>query len=470
MNINIEKKDIIWSYLGTLLSMMINFLMLPLIIYFLDNNMLGLWYVFLSIGALVTLFDCGFTVTFARNITYCWSGAEKLEKENISTASGNMPNFVLMKKVLKACKFIYLIISSIALFVLLTFGSWYIYHLTKSIVVYDYFIAWGIYIISIFFNLYYGYYISFLRGVGAIDEVNKCTVIARVLQIIITVISLYLGYGIIGLSLGYLAYGFIFRGLAKYKFYNYKNIGNELNTVVDKVAFIEIKNLFFIIWHNAWKDGCISITNYISDQVSILICSLYLTLSDTGIYSLGTQIATAVAVIASTLYTTYQPQIQNAYFNRNLQRLQNTMSIIVVTFILLFIIVMLLTFSIGIPILKLIKPEAIISGKLLLGLCLYQFILKFRNCYTSYFSCTNRIPYLKAFVLTSALSIALSITLLEYFNTGLWGLIIAQIVSQLIYNSWYWMYKAHNELKLTFIELVLLGIKNLKKVRSNNYA
>ena len=66
------------------------------------------------------------------------------------------------------------------------------------------------------------------------------------------------------------------------------------------------------------------------------------------------------------------------------------------------------TLLIGLPILRLIKPETIVSVPILLGLSLYQFILKFRNCYTSYFSCTNRIWYVRSFAISAIICILLS--------------------------------------------------------------
>ena len=83
MIIRIQKKDIMWSYLGALLSMTANIIMIPFLVYFLSSDMLGLWYVFCSIGAMTALFDFGFSTTFARNITYCWSGASILKKRGL---------------------------------------------------------------------------------------------------------------------------------------------------------------------------------------------------------------------------------------------------------------------------------------------------------------------------------------------------------------------------------------------------
>src|SRR5699024_5935859 len=129
----------------------------------------------------------------------------------------------------------------------------------------------------------------------------------------------------------------IFRILGKHHFYQYQDIGANLNKVEGKISIAEIKELFNIIWHNAWKEGTISLCNYCCNQVSTLICSAYLSLAETGVYSIGVQIASAIATIAGTLYNTYQPELQSAYVVANKEKMRKVMSIIVITFIYLFI-------------------------------------------------------------------------------------------------------------------------------------
>ncbi|EKQ56965.1 MULTISPECIES: O-unit flippase-like protein [unclassified Clostridium] len=461
MKITVTKRGLIWSYIGTIMSMTANILMLPFIIYYLDADMLGLWYVFTSIGAIATLFDFGFAVTFARNITYCWSGAEELRKENVVFVEEREPNFQVMKRVLYTCRYIYLILSLFALLLLLTIGTSYICYISRGIIGYKHIIAWVIYSIAAFLNLYYGYYASFLRGVGAIDLANKNTVIARAAQIIVTIVFLAAGAGIIGASAAYLVYGTLFRVLGKFRFYQYHGIGERLKQINEKHDKQQVKDLFFVVWHNAWRDGSISIFNYFCNQVSVLICSVYLSLSETGVYSIGVQIASAIAAIAATLYTAYQPGLQEAYINNNRKKLKSFMSIIVTVFIGIFIFGVLGTVFVGLPLLRLVKPETIVTVPVLLGLCVYQFMLTFRNCYTSYFSCTNRIPYVKAFMVSAILCVVFSFIFIGPLNSGIYGLIIAQILSQALYNIWAWPIKAHKELELSFSEMIHIGVEEI---------
>lgn len=458
MRVKLSKKDLVWSYLGTAMSLGANVILIPVLVYYLNSDMLGLWYVFASVGGIATLFDFGFNVTFSRNITYCWSGVSKLEKDSVSFNDFERNvDFSLMKKVLDTCKSIYFLISFSALMLMLTAGTIYIMNISKEINGNMHLIAWFVYAAAVFMNLYYGYYASFLRGVGAVGDVNINTIVARCVQIVGTIMFLMLGLDILGACLAYLMYGTVFRILGKKKFYAYKGIGENLQKVDRNVNTEEKKKLFSVVWHNAWREGLVALANYGSNQATTLICSLYLSLTDTGIYSLSVQLATAIAMASSTLYGAYQPELQSAYVANDRLKVQRIMSLIVMSYIILFILGTIVVAFVGIPVLSLIKPETVISMPVLLGLCLYQFILNFRNCYTSYFSSTNRLVYFKAFIISTIVCIVLSFILLGKFEMGMTGLIVAQIVSQLFYNAWYWTIKAHKEMKLTLSDMIKLA-------------
>lgn len=464
MKINLTKKDVVWSYIGTILSMGANFLMLPFLMYFLSDDALGLWYIFASIGAIATLFDFGFGVTFARNVTYAWTGARELKKEGVEFASNCEPDYKLMKKVLTTCKIIYGIIAAFALILLLTLGTCYIIYVSRELEGYTHIVAWVVYAMAVFLNLYYGYYASFLRGVGDVAQANKNTVWSRLLQIILMIVFLSMGFGLIGACTAYLAYGTLFRLLGKKYFYKYKGIGGKLEEIREKPSNVEIMEMFKIVWHNAWRDGLISLCNYFCNQVSTLICSCYLSLAETGVYSIGVQIASAIATIAGTLYNAYQPELQSAYIVADKEKMKKTMSMIVMSFTYIFIVGTVAFCIVGMPILRLIKPSAVVSAPVLLGLCSYQFILKYRNCYTSYFSCTNRIIYVGGFTVSAILCVGLSFVAIGPLDMGIWGLIIAQIISQAVYNMWKWPMLAHKELELTLRKMIEIGTKESSRL------
>lgn len=51
-----------------------------------------------------------------------------------------------------------------------------------------------------------------------------------------------------------------------------------------------------------------------------------------------------------------------------------------------------------------------------------------------------------------------------WFHYGVWGLIVAQIISQGIYNAWAWMVKAHKEMDLSAQETIFYGWRETKQI------
>lgn len=458
MKIVVNRKDVIWSYLATLFSMIVNFLILPFVLRYLDDSSIGLYYIFTSLSGISALFDFGFTVSFSRNIAYCWSGSTRLNKEGADSVTDNAGvDFVLMKKVLYTSKIVYALISCLALLLGLSAGTFYIISISRELTGYSHIVAWILYAFAVFFNLYFGYYASYLRGVGAVQQVCKITIFSRLLQVVIAAISLVFGAGLIGVAVAYLLYGFVFRTISRYKFYKFENIGDKLKDVSITLKIETIKPVFKTVWYNASKEGIVSLSNYLLNQAGTVICSAYFSLYETGLYSLCVQLATAVSTIASTMYTTYQPSLQSAYVRRDNDGQKRAMSMIVLTYIVLFFIGIVTLILFGRPIISWLRPSYTLSIPMILLVATYQFILKFRNCYTTYFSSTNRLIYAKSFVISAVLCVLLSILLVETTTIGIWGLILAQITSQLFFNFWYWPMKAHKELSLKPGEMVQLA-------------
>ncbi|MFR0526817.1 O-unit flippase-like protein [Limosilactobacillus reuteri] len=454
MKINISKNDIIWNYIGIIVSLMGNFLLIPFLLKFLSTDYYGLWNVFISLGAVSVLFDFGFNSLFARNIAYSWSGVKNLSKENVVATDNDGVNYPLLKKVIKTCQLIYLIISSAALLVLVSIGTIYVSHVAKSIsnnlVV---IIAWELYAIGIFLDLLYGYYDAFLRGIGEIGADNKARVIAKLIQIVLTVVLLFLNFGIISTSIANIVYGLAFRELCKKRFYSYKNMKTRLNEV-GAVPISDIFETFKIVWHNAWREGIVSIANYISNQVTTLLCSLYLGLAATAKFGLAVQFTSAIAQIATALLISYQPALQEAYAHRNKEVINAKLSMGVISYVILYPLG-LIGLTLFIPVINIIKGSAILTIPLLFSVGFYQFILKFRDCYAWYLGSTNRVIYYKSFIFSSILCTTLSVLFVGYWHLNITGFVYAQIISQLVFNVWYWPLYVHKELHLTLRNMIL---------------
>lgn len=451
-NIKIGKSDVIWSYIGNFFKVAANIILLPVVLKMLTDDELGIWYVFGSVSQIVILLDFGFAATIARNIAYAWCGVDSLRKDSIGELNeGQETNFEYFKKVLDTCRFIYLIISSVALLILLTAGLIYIRSLDESCIM-----AWIIYSAGVAVNLLYCYYTSFMRGIGAIAENNKAAVITKLAQIIVTIVLLSMGTGILGVSIAYFVSGLILGLCSKYYFEKYDGIKEKLKTVKSSSSLSEIKSMFGIIWYNASKDGLVTVANYLNTQANTLICSSVLGLATTGAYGLSVQLATISVSIAGIPFSSALPKLQEKAAQRDndggCRIFSGTMILFAISYALLTVMVIVL-----LPIIKWLKPSLVIEIPMLLIVFLLLFIDKIYHLCASLISTFNTLPYTKAFFYSSIISVAVSYILAGYTPLGLWGILISPIVVAACYNMWRWPIYVLSLYNVSLSNFLLMG-------------
>lgn len=315
-SINVRKSDIIWNYIGTIVSMSSNFILLPLLLIFLTSEQIGLWYVFVAISGFAQLLEFGFTSTLSRNILYCLSGAQSLAKtglaEDTSTGQGGV-NWHLFRTVLFTSKLIYGVIGIIALVLASIFGSMYVSAVTGNFSIEWSLAAWIVFDVSIFTNLYYLYKLTFLRGVGDVASENKAVTVARVGQLVITAILLFCGLQLLAAAFGFLFYSIVLRMIAGHAFKSNPIVAEGLSQDNSIISRNEIKEVLNSIAFVASRDGIVSVAWYGATQATSLICSAYLGLAENATYSVMLQFGTALYNIGSAYIRSCFPMFQSAF-------------------------------------------------------------------------------------------------------------------------------------------------------------
>lgn len=461
MNTKVSNKDVIWNYIGIAATMCSNFVLLPFMLRGMDSEILGLWYVYVSIGGVVTLFDFGFNPTFARNIAYSWNGAEAIQAEGAQYTENREPNFLLLSTLVKISRLIYLVLAGAAFILLLTAGTAYISHLSRNIDSTSIIISWGIYSVALFLNIYYGCYAAFLRGVGAVTDYNKINVGARGIQITVSILLLLIGKGIIAMAVSYLLYGFILRFFSRKKFYDINGIGKNIIKYKFSISKEEMKDTFMKMWHNAWRDGLVTAANYVTNQAGTLIASAFLSLTDTGIYSLTVQLVTAIVTIGAGLYSAYQPTLQAAFIVNNKKLLKMKMCLIMAVNFYIFLIGTLILTVLGPPIIRMFKPGITLQRSVIIAVAVYAFLYRRQSTYASFISNMNKVPYVFAYITSSIIGIILSGMLMKYTSIGIWGMIFGQMLPQLLYNYWRWPCYVQDYFESNTLEMLQSGSQEI---------
>ena len=470
MLISTSRKDVVWNYLGTFLNLGINFIMLPIYMYFLTSEYLALWYVFASLGSIVNMFDFGFTPVLSRNIAYCWSGVANLSKvgvDRVQEGAGLSPNYALLSKVIRTCRLLYFIIATVAIAILLSVGSFYILSLSKGLNELECLIAWCAYSTSVFLNLYFGYYAVLLRGIGKIDSYNQSMCVGKVVQILLSTILLAAGFGLVAIAAAFCIYGVLSRVLFRRAFYSVEEIKSHLDDINVASSRDDIVQTFVLVWHNAWREGMVSLAKYLTSQAGTIICSIYFTLAQTGIYSISLQATTAIASVSSVVFNSYNPSMQNAYAMRDYNRATKLLSKGMICFTVLFLLLLTSFLTIGIPILEYIGTNYEFSVPVTLCVAAFSYVYQRHSNYASFIANSNQIPYMKAYLISGILGVTLScITLTLMPASGVFGLVLPQLFVQLAYNFWKWPSEAYKILGVTSMQFLASGLKSLRKTNS----
>lgn len=456
-----RKSDLIWSYLAYILTLGINVILLPLILSVLSSDELGLWYTFASVSTMISLVDFGFSPTIIRNLTYAFSGAKTLKKEGVTndTCESN-PNLHLFTQVFICSKYLCMGMSIIALILLLTVGSGYIFYVSKEMGS-QYLFCWIIYAVGCFMNLYFNYWTNSLKSVGAIGESQRAIVIAKISQFIVSAVGIALGGGLMALAIAYVISGIVQRMISRKEFIKRNDTYNKMKEYMKNLNKNDLISIFKIIWFNAKKAGVSTLMTSAMSQSGTIICSGILGVGKTGEYGLSLQLISILCSVGQIYFQTNIPMLTNARITNDKKRIIYLFSSSVMMFWFTTILGVFAICTIGLPILKFFGANTIPSIWMILGIAMYNLPESNYAIHATFITMGNKIPFVNSLFLTCITRIVLTLLLAMYSNLGVYSIIVASIISNYIYIVWKWPLYALKEINISIKSIIFNGTKNL---------
>lgn len=457
--IKASKVDVVWSYIGTIVSMASGFLLLPLLMVYLSDEELGLWYVYIAIANLATLFEFGFNPTFARNIIYVVSGVRKLSAKGCDTASIQKGiDWHLLNVVIRTCRLIYASIALVVLVLMVSAGSAYVSYVAENIDKETLWISWALFVMAIVTNLYFLYTITILRGYGDIAGENRAKTFAKLAQLALSAVLLILGFGLVGAAIGYLANSLLMRFFALLRMRSHKEIEKGRSSDICAVSIIEVRSTVGIVGSLAWRDGVVQLCNYASTQATTVMCSLFLGLAETGTYSVLLQLSTAVYHFASIYPKVFYPSMQAAFAEGDGERQGRIVSSGLVAYWGLFVLGAAGSCLVVLPLLPLFKSTIVVDYGLFLGICAYLALWNHHSVCCNYIISMNEIPYMAGYLVASVLGVVFVWAFCGWLGAGVWGIVLGQAASQIVYNNWKWPLYLCSKLGMGYLVLVQKGV------------
>jgi O-antigen/teichoic acid export membrane protein len=435
----ISRSAVSWSLIAAALRSGSALLLLPLILWRIPSDELGLWYVFVSLGSLSGLMDLGFAHTATRAAGYLWVGSRmllpfgidledpSLESNATGEAIPRQPNLPMLSNLVASLRIYYLAAGGLLLLLLTVAGGAWVWH--KSVGLphpQSIRLAFVAYAIGVSLGFANSLWPSLLAGINAVKEAQQITTACLLAFVCLAAAGLLAGWGIWSLVIGTIVAGFAERLIGRTVFYRLVRLASGKFDL----------SVLRALWPNAWRTAAVGLGAFMTFQANTLICSAFLDLRTTASYGLSLQAVTALVGISSIWVRVRLPAI-------NQLRAQGKVEPIWAMF-RQRIVFALLSFGAGASVLLLLGRSLLellnagtqlLPAALLATLLLVQLLEMHHSLYAELVYSENVNPFVMPALISGSAIVILSVLLTPRF--GVWGMLLATGLVQLCFNNWW---------------------------------
>ena len=316
-------KAVFYTVLSVFWASIAGVLSIVFIIDFLNLTEQGYWYTFLSLGALATLAELGFTTIITQFISHEYA---HLEERNGKLWGDTKRIDRTVSLVRFSFKF-YVIVTILAFIILSIIGVIFLMSSTKDIYL---LVAWVFYSFTGAFMLLVSLFGAVLRGFNKVDVAQKIITLTSVASNLATWAALYVGFNLWALGLG----GIVNIILSLYLFFSSeKSLWSQIfhSKVTEQHHWL--KETLPLQWRYAisWTSG------YFIFQFIVPVAMLYAGADVAGKLGLSLVIARAIQTLANSWGSTKIPQFNIFVEQRKRKNLDNLLKTIQKQSLLVFV-------------------------------------------------------------------------------------------------------------------------------------
>jgi O-antigen/teichoic acid export membrane protein len=426
---------VVWSWIFNGLLLASGVLLLPLLVKLLPKADFGMYYVFLSLSALVPILDFGLSASVGRAISYAMGGATELKAEGfVHAENAGGPNYALLWQLLHTTRLLFRWLSLIAFVLLSVFGSYMVslhVHETSSPTVT--WIGWGVTLLAALWELYAGWWSTFLRGMDKVLLCAQQNSLTYALRLVLACGLLLSGAGLLSVPLAGFLTAFLRRELAR------RSCLKLLGSPPSHFPHGQARELFAKLWPNSWKIGLQSLSNYLSTSGNMLICQAFFGLAAGAEYGLSTQLV-GISIGMASVWTSVKWPAVGQYRTRKDYPGLHKMLRPRVWLQWLTCLGLIAGVIVVVPWLLhwLNSGKKVLPTPWLALLALTAALEMNYSFWGTLISTENRMPFVVPAIITNLSSLCLVLVLVNFTGLGLPSLVIAPFLMGSLYNYWHW--------------------------------
>jgi O-antigen/teichoic acid export membrane protein len=445
------KTALIWAFLVTVLRAAGFFLVMAYALRTLSSSEIGLWYVMLNIAGLAGMVEFGFNITIGRFASFFMGGSERVPPLGLNLCPDSLavqPNYRAVAGLIVMARPIYVRFGIFMMLAMLMGGGfWLASAFGDPKLMQKNAIAFCVLALGSGLNMMVMFWQGLQFGINRVRAYNQFFIVGLLFSYAFSFCGLIAGMGLTALVFGLLILNFTCRWLAR----------QDVLNIIPETAFKNLKPVTWQeLWPMTWRSGVASWSAFLCIQNTTLICSLVNDIDTTASYGFSLQLALILHGFSANWLLVKYPLISNL-------RVQGAVKEMV-SIIWKRMLLSLITFAAGSVVIILTAPlvlsyvhsktQVLPNGQMIalffvIGLDLIV------GMHAAMMQTGNQVPHLKPFGLSGIL-----VTLLGWFlgrSYGIYGLITAVALSQLIYNYWWTPWRCWHDLSKEILEMKALA-------------
>ncbi len=441
---HIGKTDVAWSYAATFFWVGSGLILFPFILNKMPAETVGIWNIFQTISVMVAILDFGFQPSFARNLSYIFTGVKGLRKEGVAALNGKRGtggdeqdvDYGLLKGTLVAMKRLFRIISLAAFVLLATAGTaYFLYILGKySGDRTDAVAAWVLLIVLNCYDLYTLYYDALLKGKGYVRRSQQIMILSQAVYVLLAIGLIFAGLGLCAIVASRLVAIVIRRTLSRRVFFT-----REMSEALRGVEAHDSGEIMRAICPNAVKIGLTQLGSLAVNKSAMLIGAAFLTLEEVASYGITLQLLEILCNCSTVPYRAFSPKLAQCRAEKDMAGLRHYYLVCAAILWGIWIIGGSVSVLAGDYALRLINSQTFFLPTAMFGVLVALHSLEDNQVLaTGFIMSDNRIPFFIPSLLSGAATVLLLWLFLDVLDWGVWGMILAPGIAQLAYQDWKW--------------------------------
>jgi O-antigen/teichoic acid export membrane protein len=406
-----------------------NLLLIPIVLIKLSAAQLAVWWVFVALGNFGNLADFGFGQTLPRVYNFFFAGADDFDSEGVRLSTSSEPNFDGIRRLNVTIQSLYFKISLAAMTLLAIGGTFSLLKpAAESGMSHTVWWLWAGFIFAIGYNLGTTHWVLAVQGLNRMRDIQFIYIWGSMGYVVTAIVLLYLKLGILSMVIATFVKGFINHGCCHIVF---RRIVPATHEHIRPDPRIVRK-----LWPNAYKFGILALGAYFLSNAPVLICSQFLGKDMTASFGTTVQIGSFMSTFGALWLSIKWPEITILRTQGRLKEMSilfgRRLLLVVGSFICMSIVILLA----GNRLLAWKGAHTRLLATPYLALYLFYVFQQITYSQFGTLACTeNVVPFFKTSIFTGLGAAALSLCLTPLF--GLWGLLLAPLIAESVYNSWY---------------------------------